>query len=89
MSGGDVGAVLQRALYVALMVGGPIVLASMAVGLIISVFQAATQINEATLSFLPKFLAVLATLVVAGPWMIQLLVDYIQRLFSSIPSVIG
>jgi len=72
-----------------LVVGAPLLLAALVTGLLVSIFQAATQINEATLSFLPKFLAVLATLVIAGPWMIQLLVDYIQRLFSSIPSMIG
>jgi flagellar biosynthetic protein FliQ len=79
----------QQAMEVMLVVGAPLLLAALVTGLLVSIFQAATQINEATLSFLPKLLAVLATLVVAGPWMIQLLVDYIQRLFSSIPSVIG
>lgn len=79
----------QQGMEVMLVVGAPLLLAALVTGLLVSIFQAATQINEATLSFLPKLLAVLATLVVAGPWMIQLLVDYIQRLFSSIPSVIG
>jgi flagellar biosynthetic protein FliQ len=79
----------QQGMEVMLVVGAPLLLAALITGLLVSIFQAATQINEATLSFLPKLLAVLATLVVAGPWMIQLLVDYIQRLFSSIPSVIG
>ena len=74
---------------VMLLVGAPLLLAALVTGLLVSIFQAATQINEATLSFLPKLLAVLATLVIAGPWMIQLLVDYIQRLFASIPSAIG
>jgi flagellar biosynthetic protein FliQ len=79
----------QQGMEVMLVVGAPLLLAALVTGLLVSIFQAATQINEATLSFLPKFLAVLATLVVAGPWMIQLLVDYVQRLFTSIPSVIG
>jgi flagellar biosynthesis protein FliQ len=79
----------QQGMEVMLVVGAPLLLAALVTGLLVSIFQAATQINEATLSFLPKFLAVLATLVIAGPWMIQILVDYIQRLFSSIPSVIG
>ena len=74
---------------VMLVVGAPLLLAALITGLIVSVFQAATQINESTLSFLPKLLAVLATLVIAGPWMIQLLVDYMQRLFTSIPGAIG
>ncbi|MEQ1515219.1 MAG: flagellar biosynthesis protein FliQ [Usitatibacteraceae bacterium] len=79
----------QQGMEVMLIVGAPLLLAALVTGLLVSIFQAATQINEATLSFLPKLLAVLATLVIAGPWMIQLLVDYIQRLFSNIPSVIG
>ena len=79
----------QQAMEVMLLVGAPLLLAALVTGLLVSIFQAATQINEATLSFLPKLLAVLATLVIAGPWMIQLLVDYIQRLFASIPSAIG
>ena len=79
----------MQGMEVMLVVGAPLLLAALITGLLVSIFQAATQINEATLSFLPKFLAVLATLVVTGPWMIQLLVDYVQRLFTSIPSVIG
>jgi len=79
----------QQGMEVMLVVGAPLLLAALVTGLLVSIFQAATQINESTLSFLPKLLAVLATLVVAGPWMIQLLVDYVQRLFTSIPSVIG
>jgi len=79
----------QQGMEVMLVIGAPLLLAALVTGLLVSIFQAATQINEATLSFLPKLLAVLATLVIAGPWMIQLMVDYIQRLFTSIPSVIG
>ncbi|MBL0125116.1 MAG: flagellar biosynthesis protein FliQ [Betaproteobacteria bacterium] len=79
----------QQGMEVMLMVGAPLLLAALVTGLLVSVFQAATQLNEATLSFLPKLMAVLAAMVVAGPWMIQLLVDYIQRLFASIPSAIG
>jgi flagellar biosynthetic protein FliQ len=79
----------QQGMEVMLVVAAPLLLAALFTGLLVSIFQAATQINEATLSFLPKLLAVLATLVIAGPWMIQLLVDYIQRLLASIPFVIG
>ena len=79
---------VQQAMQVMLIVVMPLLLVSLAAGLIVSIFQAATQINEATLSFLPKLLAILATMIVAGPWMIQLLVDYMQRLLTSIPSVI-
>ena len=79
----------QQGMEVMLVVGAPLLLAALITGLLVSIFQAATQINEASLSFLPKLLAVLATLVIAGPWMIQLLVEYMQRLFTSIPSAIG
>jgi flagellar biosynthetic protein FliQ len=72
-----------------LSVCGPIVLVVLAVGLIVSIFQAATQIHEATLSFVPKLLAAFATLAVAGPWMLSTLVDYIQQVLQSIPSVVG
>ena len=64
-------------------------LVSLLVGLIISIFQAATQINEATLSFIPKLVAVFIALLLAGPWMLQMMVDYIRRLFESIPQIIG
>ncbi|MFN0302478.1 MAG: flagellar biosynthesis protein FliQ [Burkholderiales bacterium] len=79
----------QQALEVMLMVSAPMLLAALMVGLVISVLQAATQINEMTLSFIPKLIAMVAVLVVAGPWMLGILVDYIRRLFESIPSVIG
>ena len=59
------------------------------VGLVVSVFQAATQINEMTLSFIPKLVAMFAVLIITGPWMLSMLVDYMQRLFSSIPQMIG
>ncbi|HEX5356458.1 MAG TPA: flagellar biosynthesis protein FliQ [Aquabacterium sp.] len=72
-----------------LTVCGPIVLVVLAVGLIVSIFQAATQIHEQTLSFVPKLLAAFATLAVAGPWMMSKLVDYIQQVLQSIPSVVG
>jgi len=78
-----------QGMEVMLVIGAPLLLAALGTGLIVSIFQAATQINESTLSFLPKLLAILAMMVVAGPWMIQLLVDYIQRLFKSIPGAIG
>jgi flagellar biosynthetic protein FliQ len=58
-------------------------------GLVISVFQAATQINESTLSFVPKLVAIFVTLILAGPWMITLMTDYMRRLYESIPGIIG
>lgn len=79
----------QHALEVLLLVSAPLLLSALIVGLIVSVLQAATQINEMTLSFIPKLIAMIGTLVVAGPWIIATLVDYIKRLFESIPSVIG
>jgi flagellar biosynthetic protein FliQ len=79
----------QQALYVMLMIAAPMLLAALVVGLIVSILQAATQINEMTLSFIPKLLAMIATLVIAGPWMITIYVDYVRRLFESIPASIG
>jgi flagellar biosynthetic protein FliQ len=79
----------QQALEVALLVSAPLLGAALVTGLAISIFQAATQINEMTLSFIPKLLALAAMLVVAGPWMIALLADFIQRLYSNIPNMVG
>lgn len=79
----------RQAIEITLLISGPLLLAALVTGLIISIFQAATQINEATLSFIPKLLVMFITLIVAGPWMLQLMVDYIRRLFESIPQIIG
>jgi flagellar biosynthetic protein FliQ len=79
----------QQALWITALVAAPLLLTALVVGLAVSIFQAATQINEMTLSFIPKLLAMFATLVLAGPWMLAMLVDYVQRLFSSIPQLIG
>ncbi len=72
-----------------LMVSAPVLLVVLVVGLLVSVFQAATQINEATLSFVPKIVAAVAVLVFAGPWMMSSLVEYLQRTLQSIPAVVG
>lgn len=77
------------AMQVALAVAAPLLLVALASGLIISVLQAATQINEQTLSFIPKILAVVATMVVAGPWMLNLILDYMRTLFTNLPYMIG
>jgi len=77
------------AVEVALLVATPMFLAALVTGLVVSIFQAATQINEMTLSFVPKLVAMFVTLVVAGPWMLTLLTDYMRRLFESIPGMIG
>jgi flagellar biosynthetic protein FliQ len=79
----------QNALQVAIMVSAPLLLTALVVGLVVSILQAATQINEATLSFIPKLLGVFAATIIAGPWMVTTLVDYIKTLFESIPHVIG
>ncbi|MER1941652.1 MULTISPECIES: flagellar biosynthesis protein FliQ [unclassified Castellaniella] len=76
-----------QALRVALMIAGPLLLVTLAVGLLISIFQAATQINEMTLSFIPKLLAVGATLVLLGPWLLNTMVDYIRSLLDAIPGL--
>ena len=72
-----------------LMVSAPVLLTVLAVGLMVSIFQAATQINEATLSFVPKVVAAVAVLAMAGPWMLTTLVEYLQRTLLAIPSVVG
>jgi len=79
----------QQALYTAVLLSAPLLLASLLVGLVVSILQAATQINEMTLTFIPKLLTMIATLVLAGPWMITYFVDFLRRLYQSIPSTIG
>lgn len=79
----------QQALTLMLMVSAPLLLVVLVVGLLVSIFQAATQINEATLSFVPKILAAVAVLALAGPWMMSTLVDYLRRMLLSIPGVVG
>ena len=78
-----------QAMKLTLLLGAPLLLVALVTGLIISLFQAATQINEMTLSFIPKLLAVCATMVIAGPWMLSLILDYMRQLFSSIPQLVG
>ncbi|HKX93566.1 MAG TPA: flagellar biosynthesis protein FliQ [Methylibium sp.] len=79
----------QQGLVMLLMISAPLLLTVLAVGLIVSVFQAATQIHEATLSFVPKLIAAVAVLAIAGPWMITSIVEYLQRTLQSIPTVVG
>ena len=80
---------IRDALWLTAVIVGLVVLPSLVVGLIVAMFQAATQINEMTLSFVPKLVAIFVTLVLAGPWMITVLTDFMRRLFESIPSMIG
>ena len=79
----------QQALTVATMLAAPLLLGALATGLIIGVLQAATQINEMTLSFIPKLLALVLTLVLAGPWMLREIMYFTTTLISSIPEMIG
>lgn len=79
----------QQALEVTVLISAPLLLTALAVGLLVSIFQAATQINEMTLSFIPKLLAMFGALILGGPWMLETLVDYMQRLYTSIPQMIG
>ncbi len=79
----------RHALEITLLVSAPLFLAALITGLVVSIFQAATQINEMTLSFVPKLVAMFVTLIVAGPWMLTVMTDYMRQLFESIPSMIG
>ena len=78
-----------HALEITLMLAAPMLLVALVVGLLVGIFQAATQINEMTLSFIPKLIAMAATLALAGPWMLKLIVGYTRELFESIPGLIG
>ena len=82
----DVG---RDALWMTVLLAGPLLAAALAVGLLIGIFQAATQIQEMTLSFIPKLLALVVALFIAGPWMIQVLVTFSERLIVGIPGLIG
>ena len=79
----------QQGLYMLMLVAAPILLTVLLVGVLVSVFQAATQINEATLSFVPKVVAAVLVLALTGPWMVTTLVEYIQRTLMTIPQVVG
>lgn len=79
----------RQAMEVTLMVAAPMLLVALVIGLVISIFQAATQINEATLSFIPKLVGIFVALVVAGPWMLSVMLDYMRQVFTSIPALVG
>jgi flagellar biosynthetic protein FliQ len=79
----------SRALEITLLLGAPLLLVALVTGLIVGAFQAATQINEMTLSFIPKLLAMALAMVVAGPWMLKVLLSYTRELFESIPGLIN
>ena len=79
----------QEALTLLLMVSAPVLAIVLVVGLVISIFQAITQIHEATLAFVPKLVAAVVVFAVAGPWMLTTLVDYLRRMIESIPTALG
>ncbi|HEY8023035.1 MAG TPA: flagellar biosynthesis protein FliQ [Burkholderiaceae bacterium] len=79
----------RHAMEVALMIAAPMLLVALVIGLVVSIFQAATQINEMTLSFIPKLVGIFVALVVAGPWMLTIMLDYMRELFTGIPGMIG
>lgn len=89
MTPADVLAVGQQALEVTSALTAPLLLSALAVGLLIGMLQAATQINEMTLSFIPKLMVVAVVLVVAGPWMLSIIINFTERLFHNIPFLIG
>ncbi|WP_405233745.1 flagellar biosynthesis protein FliQ [Lentisalinibacter salinarum] len=79
----------QQALWVTILLASPLLLSALAVGLLVGMIQAATQINEMTLSFIPKLLMLVVALSVAGPWMLGVIIDFTRRLITDIPGIIG
>lgn len=81
--------VARESLTVTVLLSAPLLLAALITGVLVGVLQAATQINEMTLSFIPKLMALVATLLITGPWMLQLITGYTRMLFQNIPSMLG
>jgi flagellar biosynthesis protein FliQ len=81
--------IAQRALEMTVLLAAPLLLVALLIGLLVGIFQAATQIHEMTLSFIPKLIGMATALVIAGPWMLKQLVSYTRLLIESIPSLIG
>lgn len=79
----------QQALWVTILISAPLLLPALAVGLLVGMFQAATQINEMTMSFIPKLLVMVVALVIAGPWMLDVIMNYTRQLMEQIPSLIS
>ncbi len=79
----------QKTLYLIALIAAPMLLSALAIGLLIGMFQAATSINEQTLSFIPKLMVLLLSILIAGPWMLNLLVNFSSQLFLDIPGLIG
>jgi flagellar biosynthesis protein FliQ len=79
----------HQAMYIGLVLAAPLLLVALVVGLVVSLFQAATQINETTLSFIPKLIAIAVTMVIAGPWMLTTMLDYLRHTLTSIPTLVN
>jgi flagellar biosynthetic protein FliQ len=78
----------QQALWTTMLIAAPLLLSALAVGLLVGIFQAATQINEMTMSFIPKLLVLVGALILAGPWMLSVIVNYTQQIFEQIPTLV-
>lgn len=78
----------RQAMEVTMMIASPMLLTSLVVGLLVSIFQAATQINESTLSFIPKLFGVFLVLILSGPWVLAIILDYMRLMFSNIPAMV-
>jgi flagellar biosynthetic protein FliQ len=85
----SVVAMARTAMEVTLMVSAPLLLVGLIIGLVVSIFQAATSINEQTLSFIPKLVGIFITLVLAGPWMLTIMTDYMRSIFTGIPGMVS
>jgi flagellar biosynthetic protein FliQ len=89
MTPGNVMDLAHSALWVTVLVAAPLLLVALVAGLVIGMLQAATQVHEQTLSFIPKLLLIVVTLFVAGPWMLRVLMDFTRDLYTSIPTLVG
>mgnify|MGYP001362500802 CR=1 FL=1 len=88
MNDSQVIAIAGEALWTALLVSAPILIVSLVIGVVVSIFQAMTQVNEATLTFVPKLLGVFAVSAIMGPWMIGTMVQYTHRIFATLPQAV-
>ena len=89
MSPEEVMNLAYQGMRVALFLAGPVLLTALGVGLLVSLFQAATQVNEMTLTFIPKVLSIFAVLVIAGPWQLEVIITFTRKLFTEIPLMFG
>lgn len=89
MSDGDVMTLASGAIWTTIRIGAPVLIVGLVVGLVVSIFQAVTQIQEQTLVFIPKIIAIVVVLAVAGPWMMSVMLSYTQDLFTNIPTMVS